>query len=133
MAINQHSHISSECKLLAGDKQKFNAAMRRATGPNQPPGGSTKVNGQQPKTVTANMASYVTGDHESDYEDDWDQQNDQQNDDDSAFDETAVFLANVLYGDDKTYSTTKATALMMEGDTLLLDDMTESKTRPPII
>ena len=129
----QHSHISSECKLLAGDKQKFNAAMRRATGPNQPPGGSTKVNGQQPKTVTANMASSVTGGHESDDEDDWDQQNDQQHDDDTSFDETAVFLANVLYGEDKSYSTTEATALMMEGDTLLLDDMTESKTSLPII
>ena len=57
----QRSHTSNDCKMLAGDKQKYNAAMRRATGPNQPPGGSTKVNGQVPpkqtKMVSANVAT----------------------------------------------------------------------------
>jgi ribosome-associated translation inhibitor RaiA len=55
----QHSHNSSECKLLSGDKKQFTAEMRRSKGPTHPPGGSTKVNGQvpskAPKTVTANM------------------------------------------------------------------------------
>jgi hypothetical protein len=55
----QHSHFSAECKMLAGDKQKYNAASRKSKGPNHPPGGSTKVNGQQPKPVVANMASRV--------------------------------------------------------------------------
>ena len=49
----QRSHVSSECKLLAGDK-KFTTAMRNAKDPNHPPGGSTKINGQiaprNPKT-----------------------------------------------------------------------------------
>jgi hypothetical protein len=40
----QHCHTSSACKVLRSDKKKYNDAMRRAKGPNHPPGGSTKVN-----------------------------------------------------------------------------------------
>jgi hypothetical protein len=96
----QHSHTSAECKLLAGDKQQYNAEMRRAKGPNHPHGGSRKVNGQQPKTVTANMVST-----EEEYdEDDWDGPQET----DSSFDETAVFLASVLNEE----TTTEVTAMM---------------------
>ena len=45
----QHTHTSSECKLMSGDKTRFNAAMRNSTDSNHPPGGSTKVFGQEPK------------------------------------------------------------------------------------
>jgi hypothetical protein len=44
----QHTHTSSECKLMAADAARFTPAMRRATGPNNPPGGSIKVMGQDP-------------------------------------------------------------------------------------
>ena len=43
----QHTHTSSECKLMAGDKDRFTSAMRNAKNPNQPPGGSTKLLGQE--------------------------------------------------------------------------------------
>ena len=39
----QHSHTSAECKLLAGDKRKYNAEMRRSKGPNHPPGGMLHI------------------------------------------------------------------------------------------
>ena len=42
----QHTHSSSECKLMAADTDRFNAAMRNAKDPEHPPGGSTKVLGQ---------------------------------------------------------------------------------------
>jgi hypothetical protein len=44
----QHTHTSSECKLMASDKTRFNAAMRNSSDSNHPPGGSTKVFGQEP-------------------------------------------------------------------------------------
>ena len=81
--------------MLAGDKQKYTAEMRRAKGPNHPRGGSTKVNGQQPKTIQANIAAHMDIDnasqHDTDEDEDW-----EPNDTETAFDETAVFLANVL-------------------------------------
>ena len=127
----QHSHISAECKMLAGDKQKYNAATRKSKGPNHPPGGSTKVNGQQPKSVVANMASRVGKAYDIDDDNESDQDNE-----DSAFDETAVFLADVLrdqQSPDDDYSTEEATALMMEDEVLLLDDTTGPRTRTPTI
>ena len=42
----QHTHTSQECKLMAGDKSRFNAAMRAAKDSTHPPGGSTKVLGK---------------------------------------------------------------------------------------
>jgi hypothetical protein len=45
----QHTHTSSECKLMAGDKAQFNEAMRSAKDADHPPGGSIKVLGQEPK------------------------------------------------------------------------------------
>ncbi len=44
---SQCTHTSSECKLMAADTARFTKAMRPAKDPNQPPGGSTKVLGQQ--------------------------------------------------------------------------------------
>jgi hypothetical protein len=56
----QPSHTSSECKVLNGDKRKYNNEMRSAKDPHHPPGGPTKVYGQivqsTPKSVTAHMA-----------------------------------------------------------------------------
>ncbi len=43
----QHTHSSGECKLMASDTARFTAAMRSATGLNQPPGGSTKILGRE--------------------------------------------------------------------------------------
>ncbi len=86
----QKSHTSSECKVLAGDKTKFTNEMRRAKGPNNPPGGSTKVNGQKtsakPRRVTANVAFETNQEPVSDAED-------YGYDDNSEDDETATFLA----------------------------------------
>ena len=45
----QHSHTSSECKLMAADTTRFNTSMRNAKDSDHPPGGSTKVLGQQPQ------------------------------------------------------------------------------------
>jgi hypothetical protein len=45
----QHTHISSECKLMAADKARFTSAMRNAKDPEHPSGGSTKVLGQSPQ------------------------------------------------------------------------------------
>ena len=42
----QHTHTSQKCKLMAGDKSRFNAAMRAAKDSTHPPGGSTKVLGK---------------------------------------------------------------------------------------
>ena len=44
---SQPSHNSSECKLMAADTAQFTAAMRNAKDSNHPPGGCTKVLGQQ--------------------------------------------------------------------------------------
>jgi hypothetical protein len=38
-----HTHTTQECKLMAGDKDRFTAAMCNAKEPENPPGGSTKV------------------------------------------------------------------------------------------
>jgi hypothetical protein len=112
----QPSHTSSECKVLAGDKKKYTPAMRRAQGPKDPPGGSTKVNKQvvsaSPRTVTANMA--YKQEYMSDSDDD---------------DETTAFLAQIMKdtADDNSeelpdaasgylppdYATTQASAMMM--------------------
>ena len=46
---SQHTHKSSECKLMAADKDRFTAVMRNAKDPEHPAGGSTKVLGQEPK------------------------------------------------------------------------------------
>ena len=43
----QHTHTSSECKLMAGDKTRFTSSMCSAKDPSNPPGGSTKVLGQE--------------------------------------------------------------------------------------
>ena len=45
----QHTHTSSECKLMAADKSQFNSAMRSAKDSDHPPGGSTKVLGKTPQ------------------------------------------------------------------------------------
>ena len=114
----QRSHTSSECKLLAGDK-KFNAAMKAATGPNHPPGGSTKVNGQdsnvaKPKHVTANIAHQIRlqdGEEEDDYDD--------VTQDD--YDETTAFLTSVI-NDQNGDSPIHVTAMMMGDDAMLFDE-----------
>jgi hypothetical protein len=65
-----------------------------AKGPNNPPGGSTKVDGQQappqPRTVKANIAYATTHDTVQNDDDDFAQG-------DSADDETAAYLASVLH------------------------------------
>jgi hypothetical protein len=43
---SQGSHTSAQCKVMAGQPHNFTAEMRKATNPNQPPGGSTFVKGQ---------------------------------------------------------------------------------------
>jgi hypothetical protein len=63
----QKSHTSAESKLLAADKSKFTAEMRKAKKTHKPPGGSQKVNGQfvsnKPKAVTANMGGTPSAAH----------------------------------------------------------------------
>ena len=54
----QPSHTSAECKLMAGDTATFNAAMN-AKDPDHPPGGCTRVNGQdqwEKRAMTAHCA-----------------------------------------------------------------------------
>ena len=119
----QRSHTSSECKLLAGDK-KFNAAMKAATGPNHPPGGSTKVNGQasnlaKPRHVTANIAHQIRlqeGEEEDSYDD--------VTQDD--YEETTAFLTSVI-NDQNGDSPIHVTAMMMGDDALLLDENVKSE------
>jgi hypothetical protein len=68
----QHSHTSSACKVLRSDKNKYSDAMRKAKGPNHPPGGSTKVNGQdptRPRKVDANLMAQADDDNRSEYDD----------------------------------------------------------------
>jgi hypothetical protein len=99
---------------MASDKQKCTDALRRTKGPNHPPGGSTKVDGQVPSTrtrqVTANMAA-------SYFDDDFGDDNHDLSmgvDDD---DETMLFLSHNdkdAYDASTAYSTTEATASMME-------------------
>jgi len=132
----QHSHISSDCKMLAADTRKYTAAMRRATAPDQPPGGSTKVNGQVPskqtKTVNANVA--MTYDLDGDTSSNCDENPD--------LDETAAFLASVMNEDyrqdneevlETNDPTISVTAMMMEDHTLLFDETTRMPPRASII
>ena len=137
----QKSHTSADCKLLASDKSKFTHAMRKATNPHKPPGGSQKVNGQvvssKPKTVTANMMNQVQFTHDADIDEtnsnsrDADIDETNSNSGDNDFDETEAFLAGILR-DAATapseYDTETATAMMME-DGFLLDDTTSSSGR----
>ncbi len=44
---SQPSHTSRDCKLMAADMEQFTSAMRNAKDANHPPGGSTKVLGQE--------------------------------------------------------------------------------------
>ena len=65
----QSSHTSALCKVMANQKQNFTAEMRKATGPNSPPGGSTLVRGREPTVVgQANMLSSFIYDNEDDTE-----------------------------------------------------------------
>ena len=43
----QPSHTSAECKMMAADKTTFTAAMRNAKDADHPPGGCTRINGQE--------------------------------------------------------------------------------------
>jgi hypothetical protein len=56
---HQNSHSSSECRLMENQKDRFTRAMRNATGPNNPPGGSAAILGQPrqfpPTAVQGNM------------------------------------------------------------------------------
>ena len=127
----QRSHVSSECKMLAGDKEKYTAAMRRATGPANPPGGSNKVNGQVPskqtKMVSANVATSY----------DLDEDEISDHDDNSDFDETAIFLASVLNNDSQQNNddepTVTVTAMMMADHTLLFGDTDQQQPRASVI
>jgi hypothetical protein len=127
----QKSHTSAECKLLASDKSKFTAEMRKAKSPHKPPGGSQKVNGQvasgKPKVVTANIAHQVQPTTVT-FEDMDDNRSEHS---DSAYDETAAFLAGILNETEQNpheYATETATAMMME-DTVLLEDQTSGSSR----
>jgi hypothetical protein len=62
--------------------------MRRAKGPNHPPGGSTKVNGQdstRPRKVDANLMTQADYDNRSEYDDSNQYDNEWQADDSLAF------------------------------------------------
>jgi hypothetical protein len=43
---SQNSHPSKECKVMLNQKERFTNAMRHATNSNNPPGGSTAIQGQ---------------------------------------------------------------------------------------
>lgn len=45
----QNSHSSAQCKVMANQKQNFSEAMRKATSPSNPPGGSQLVSGRDPQ------------------------------------------------------------------------------------
>ena len=44
----QNSHNSNQCKVMINQPKNFNAEMRRAKDPHNPPGGSTAIRGKQP-------------------------------------------------------------------------------------
>jgi hypothetical protein len=46
---HQNSHSSAQCKVMANQKQNFSEAMRNATSPSNPPGGSQLVSGRDPQ------------------------------------------------------------------------------------
>jgi hypothetical protein len=134
----QQSHSSAECKVLNGDKKQFTSAMRNSTGPNSPPGGSTRVNGQDvtaartPRTIAANVAYTIAQD------DDTDAQSDHDVYDVDADDETAAFLSQILSESTNAqsdqlseplsgylcpdYTTTNASAMMLTDDLIIMDD-----------
>ena len=61
----QSSHTSALCKVMANQTQNFTPEMRRATGPNSPPGGSRLVRGREPTVVgQANMMTSFANDHD---------------------------------------------------------------------
>jgi hypothetical protein len=133
-------HSSTECKLMAGDTARFTAALHSSTGPNQPPGGSTKVLGQEweLREMTANAmssapANSIPAPDRDDYQE-------------AADLHTEAFLANlmlkVLNGNDGYTSAdedpVQITANMMANDDLWLlysytaDDSTQSDPGPQI-
>jgi hypothetical protein len=61
---HQSSHDSPQCKVMANQTQNFTPEMRKATGPNNPPGGSRLVRGREPTVVgQANMMTSFTDDN----------------------------------------------------------------------
>jgi hypothetical protein len=58
---SQNSHTSAQCKVMTNQKQNFTADMRKATGPNSPPGGSTLVRGREPTVVGQANIGYPGG------------------------------------------------------------------------
>ncbi len=112
--------------------------MRNATGPNSPPGGSTKVNGQEvtatttPRTVKANIAyalncteNLESGEEPESYDADEDAEttaflsqilSEAANDQDEQESES---LAGYLSPD---YTTTRASAMMMADDFIMMDE-----------
>ncbi len=140
MVGKKKSHTSAECKVLSGDKQKYSNAMRKASGPNDIPGGSTKVNGQIATNTTnkvkANLVEITRDQYDAD-------EDDLQNDEDAEQHETAMFLQSVLSSTNETrlnesgylapdYPTTHATAMMMEDDIMLLNDGKRDDKAPAI-
>jgi hypothetical protein len=84
----QHSHTSSACKVLLSNKKKYSDAMRRAKDSNHPPGGSTKVNGQDPtrsRKVVANLMTQAANDNHSEYDESNQYNNEWHNDDSLVF------------------------------------------------
>jgi hypothetical protein len=47
----QSSHTSAQCKVMASQTSNFSADMRRATNPNNPPGGSKLIRGRDPTVL----------------------------------------------------------------------------------
>jgi hypothetical protein len=102
--------------------------MRRAKGPNHPPSGSTKVNGQdptRPRKVDANLMTQADDDDYSEHDDSHQYGNEWQTDD------SLAFLSR--FGDNDSDNSpgyppadsapTRATAFMMDDmGTILLDD-----------
>jgi hypothetical protein len=88
---------------MAGDKQKYTDAMRHAKGPNQPPGGSTNVNGRIPSTRTRQViVNIATPNFDDDSEhDDYDSTHEED-------DEMILFLSQ-HYKDEYELSTTYST------------------------
>jgi hypothetical protein len=138
--VGKKSHTSAECKVLSGDKQKYSNAMRKASGPNDTPGGSTKVNGQIATNTTnkvkANLVEITCDQYDAD-------EDDLQNYEDAEQHETAMFLQSVLSSTNNTsldesgylapdYPTTHATAMMMDDDIMLLNDGKRDDKAPAI-
>jgi hypothetical protein len=112
--------------------------MRRAKDPNHPPGGSTKVNGQdptRPRKVDANLMAQADDDNHSEYDDS------HQYDDDWHTDDSLAFLSR--FGDNDPDNShdfhppngapTRATAFMKDnmGAILMDDDYTPTQQSRP--